>query len=289
MFSSTHHIDQRKDLCLKQGCSCCFCLKLDFLFVLSFAFSTMSSFFSDVINKLNSLTTASNSNSDDEGKEDEKKQDTHSKSHSQIISDVFKEAISENMLSRLTNPAHHNASNLWNQLSHKIDLSYPAKSSLIPIDTKNPYISIEEIKYSLRHSFCAYQPALIAMKSQEMSLGFKSHCNVLKTCFNISDDDIIVNTCSMNMDSIWSKTHEPSFYLIVDHNTHCIVLSIRGTSSISDIMTDLNAKCKHCAENKLFGIEHGYVHEGMLESAKFIQKNINSKLIELCKIHLYNQ
>lgn len=216
-----------------------------------------------------------------------KKQDAHNKSHSQIISDVFKTAMNENMLTRLTHPAHRQASNLWNQLSHKIDLSYPPKSSLIPINNNHAQkqdlsISIEDIRYSMRHSFCAYQPALIAMKSQELSLGIKSHDNVLKACFGISDDDIIVNKCTSNP---WKSTvHEPSFYLIVDHNKRKIVLSIRGTSSISDIMTDLNAKCKKC-DNDDIGFHTGYVHEGMLHSAKFIKDKINFKLCGLCKIY----
>eukprot|EP01083_Nonionella_stella_P269138 910322_1 len=194
-------------------------------------------------------------------------------------------AIDENMFKRLMHPDHRYAAKLWSQLCHKIDISYPPKQSLQPIDIKNKanIKLINEIKYCMRHAFTAYQPAFVAMKSEEVSLAFKTPKSLLKTCFNISNNDIIIDNCSLKLDNWKSKTHQPSFYLIIDHNKNKIVLSIRGTSSLADVITDLNATSKKC-DNNLFGI-NGSVHEGMWQSALFIKKKISLQLQNLCTLY----
>jgi len=57
-------------------------------------------------------------------------------------------------------------------------------------------------------------------------------------------------------------TNQPSFYLCVDRNQKRIVVSVRGTSDMLDVLTDLNAKPMPYLD--------GYVHDGMANSAKYV-------------------
>eukprot|EP01083_Nonionella_stella_P023110 63910_1 len=191
--------------------------------------------------------------------------------------------MGENVLPRLIHPKHRKAAQLWSKLCHKIDISYPPKDQLTSIDIKGESNSklMSEIRYSMRHSFCVYQSVLVGMKSEEISLSFKTQSSLLKTCFNICDEDVIMDNCTLKLHNFMSKTHEPTFYLIVDHKENKIVLSIRGTSSIGDLLTDLNAVTK----NFEFSGINGFVHEGMVQAAYFIRRNVSLQLVNLCEIY----
>jgi len=212
--------------------------------------------------------------------------DNSHKTDSEIMSELMNNVKDEKLFGHLFNPQFHHASKLFNKLAHKMDISYPKQASLNPIDAadeSNQNI-MHDLRYSMRCAFLAYPPLMTAFKSQTMSLTFKTTKQALKTCLNISDNDIIIDNCSL-----WNKTHQPSFYLITDHNRKKIVLSIRGTTSIPDIMTDLNANPKSIIQSdnkypfKNVQIEGGgFVHEGMLQSAEWIRDKVESKLIELC-------
>ena len=217
---------------------------------------------------------------------DNSNQRNEPKSTSIVLSDLMTTAKNESMLTRLFHPQHREAGKLWNQLCHKIDISYPPKHALSPIDTKSQQNQqlMNELRYSMRCAFCAYPPAIVAMKSEHLSLTFKTPKQLLKTCLNITDDDIIIDNCSLNdIKNLWFKSHAPCFYLIIDHNTQRIVLSIRGTASIGDIITDLNANCKKIDDKNNIGLNiNGFVHEGMLDAAIAVRERVTSKLIEIC-------
>ncbi|CAG0911180.1 unnamed protein product, partial [Cyprideis torosa] len=38
-----------------------------------------------------------------------------------------------------------------------------------------------------------------------------------------------------------NRTHEVCYVVFLDHATHSVVISIRGSGSLADVMTDLNA------------------------------------------------
>ena len=122
---------------------------------------------------------------------------------------------------------------------------------------------------------------MAAMKSDTMSLAFKTLKQALKSCLNISDNDIIIDNCSLSINNIvCSNTSKPAFYLIIDHNNRKIVLSIRGTASVSDVITDLNANAKRIGSNNAWfqsmnidkHEEYGFVHEGILDAAEWIDR-----------------
>merc|ERR1711971_756949 len=77
---------------------------------------------------------------------------------------------------------------------------------------------------------------------------------------------------------ITNKTHQPHFYLALDRKMKRIVLSIRGSSSIADALTDVNCVCKEYSAHNV----DGYVHEGMMASARFVFDQVTKRLVLLC-------
>eukprot|EP01083_Nonionella_stella_P023111 63912_1 len=224
-------------------------------------------------NPINSPQSTTNPDVDED---DEKHDSEHriGKSNSQILSAVMLQAKDEKILKRLIDPKHRNAAKLWSKLSRKMNLTYPSKEQLKCIDINQQLMS--EIQYSMRHSFCVYQAIVVGMKSEEIGLSFNTQRSLLKKCFEISDDDILMDHCTLKLHNFLKR--EPSFYLIVDHKKKKIVLSIRGTASLAELFIALNSVPQNV---ELFGID-GFVHEGMLQAAYFIQRIVSLELVNVC-------
>uniref|UniRef100_A0A7S2S6E4 sn-1-specific diacylglycerol lipase n=1 Tax=Mucochytrium quahogii TaxID=96639 RepID=A0A7S2S6E4_9STRA len=80
----------------------------------------------------------------------------------------------------------------------------------------------------------------------------------------------------------YEKIYSPKHYIIVDHSHKRIIFTIRGTSSISDVMTDLacqveNFPCPQDVGEHL----HFKAHSGMLQGAKNVLKESGSMLKSL--------
>lgn len=66
----------------------------------------------------------------------------------------------------------------------------------------------------------------------------------------------------------------PCHYVCVDRAHHCLVLSIRGSLEVGDVLSDLSAQPM---EITMLGVE-GKVHEGMMEAATFVHCNAAAAL-----------
>ena len=101
------------------------------------------------------------------------------------------------------------------------------------------------MRYAVRHAIASYPPSFIVFLGlkNDVAYAFKSTKKLLISAFNIESKDIIIDNCTNSL-IIANSTHQPSFYLCVDHNKSKIVVSIRGSSSIADALTDVNAVSK---------------------------------------------
>ncbi|XP_035230504.1 diacylglycerol lipase-beta-like [Stegodyphus dumicola] len=91
------------------------------------------------------------------------------------------------------------------------------------------------------------------------------HTAALKYVTDLSDEDLIFV-------SFHNRVYEIPFYVAVDHQTCSVVVSIRGTLSLSDTLTDLTAEC-----DRLFtdGCPQGvFCHRGMLRAAYFVKNKL---------------
>ncbi|CAF0986943.1 unnamed protein product [Adineta steineri] len=68
------------------------------------------------------------------------------------------------------------------------------------------------------------------------------------------------------------------FYIAADNEKKTIIISIRGTLSAMDILTDINA-VEDILETELFG--NGHCHSGMHSAAKYIRNDISTRLVDI--------
>jgi hypothetical protein len=71
--------------------------------------------------------------------------------------------------------------------------------------------------------------------------------------------------------------HKPSFFACYDESTKSIILSIRGTLGLADLLTDLNSE--------YVPFIGGLAHAGSFHSASWIKEHFGSKIIEWIKQH----
>ena len=203
------------------------------------------------------------------------------KSSNEVMSGIWALAKEEQLWTRMLGTKHRKASKVLHKVLHSINVAYPPRDVLQPIDLNQESALMNQLRYAMRHSVLALRPSCIAYTTGTWSLMFKSHKSVLKRYLEISDKDIILNTCSKNMKRWKFRVNEPGYYLMVDHNTKRIVLSIRSSQSFGDVITDLNANpCAFTVDNI-----NGKVHEGMLQSAYSLKDAITEPLLQTCALH----
>lgn len=83
---------------------------------------------------------------------------------------------------------------------------------------------------------------------------------------NIQDEDILYEAWKT------ADVYVPAHFLVVDKNRNIIVLAIRGTLSVSDVVTDLISRS--------VPFKGGKAHQGILEAA--------NRLYSSLKVHLVN-
>eukprot|EP00127_Corallochytrium_limacisporum_P002000 Clim_evm7s97 gene=Clim_evmTU7s97 len=75
------------------------------------------------------------------------------------------------------------------------------------------------------------------------------------------------------------KPHRPGYFLAVDRTKRTIVLSISGTRSVADVVTNLTASV---VEVELFGTR-GYVHRGIWIAAQAIHSVVRDEIIDVMR------
>nr|CAG8470662.1 3155_t:CDS:2 [Entrophospora candida] len=87
--------------------------------------------------------------------------------------------------------------------------------------------------------------------------------------------DSIVDTSHQKNSTVNSSMYQPTYFLIRDHTTQSIILALRGTMSIHDLIVDLT--CEYEKFQLPEDIQKGdntihYVHKGMFQVAKSLVK-----------------
>ena len=138
---------------------------------------------------------------------------------------------------------------------------------------------IADMQCTMRHAFLAYGPGVTGILQESLSLLFQSQASMLIKCLNNGANDILMETCSLNRSRSQSIAingpHQPAFYLVLDHKQNKIVLSIRGSASIGDFITESLWDYTKWSDAGITG----YVHEGWLGGAQYIHKSVTNTLI----------
>jgi len=203
----------------------------------------------------------------------------------QIMSSLWSQISGENMIQRILSRQNRHAGKMWGKLCHRCDVAYPPPNQLSVVDMfdANNGVVVSELRYAIRHAVAAYPPSFVVVLGlkSDASYALKSTKSLLLSVFGIAKEDVIVDQCSNTLIASASATHQPSFYLCVDHEKRKIVVSIRGSSSIADALTDVNAQAKKYSAH---GID-GYVHEGLLAAARNVFDRITAPLLKVCNEH----
>eukprot|EP00485_Elphidium_margaritaceum_P009237 CAMPEP_0202692174 /NCGR_PEP_ID=MMETSP1385-20130828/6622_1 /ASSEMBLY_ACC=CAM_ASM_000861 /TAXON_ID=933848 /ORGANISM="Elphidium margaritaceum" /LENGTH=388 /DNA_ID=CAMNT_0049347661 /DNA_START=90 /DNA_END=1252 /DNA_ORIENTATION=- len=149
-----------------------------------------------------------------------------------------------------------------------------------------------EMQYALKHAMSIYPPFMLAML--RMTYYNKdtatSTMQLVKETFGLDGYD-----CILHCDPLLSQdftflnlflylrgrndVYKPPFYLIRDDEEHRFVLSVRGSTTLTDWLTDFSAESASfdVQDDKGTNVK-GKAHQGMLKSAEFIYRLVIHKL-----------
>uniref|UniRef100_V9KDF3 Diacylglycerol lipase-beta n=1 Tax=Callorhinchus milii TaxID=7868 RepID=V9KDF3_CALMI len=72
--------------------------------------------------------------------------------------------------------------------------------------------------------------------------------------------------------SFHNKIYEIPFYVALDHKTEAVLVAVRGTLSLRDVLTDLSTECENL---NIDGMSEGcFAHKGILHAASYIYRKL---------------
>ncbi|XP_053393222.1 diacylglycerol lipase-beta-like isoform X2 [Mercenaria mercenaria] len=131
------------------------------------------------------------------------------------------------------------------------------KQSLTVIETEK---ELNELCLSLQCCACC-------MTANEIRDDNCCRCNTasIRKTTGVHQDDIIYA-------SFHNKIYEVPFFVSIDRQRQSVVVSVRGTLSLRDVITDLTAECDSLG---IDGLENCMAHRGMLLAAKYVQSTLD--------------
>ncbi|KAJ4922172.1 hypothetical protein JOQ06_016507 [Pogonophryne albipinna] len=72
--------------------------------------------------------------------------------------------------------------------------------------------------------------------------------------------------------SFHNQIYEIPFYVALDHKREAVLVAVRGTLSLKDVLTDLSAECENLPIEGVLG--SCYAHKGMCQAAGYIYKKL---------------
>ncbi|XP_060599676.1 diacylglycerol lipase-beta-like isoform X2 [Ruditapes philippinarum] len=128
--------------------------------------------------------------------------------------------------------------------------------SMTVIETEK---ELNELCLSLQCCACCMQGSYI----QDDNCCRCNTASIRKTT-GIHPDDIIYA-------SFHNKIYEVPFFVSIDRKKQSVVVSVRGTLSLKDVITDLTAECDSLG---IDGLDNCMAHRGMLLAAKYVQSTL---------------
>lgn len=95
------------------------------------------------------------------------------------------------------------------------------------------------------------------------------HCNSAGLKLQTQLEDMNLVYCSYH-----NKIYEVPFYVAVDHDRQAVIVSIRGSLSMEDAMTDLTGQQE---ELNIEGVGTCYAHKGILRCARYVKSVLEER------------
>ena len=186
-------------------------------------------------------------------KDDDNKDDNNNNTKNVPIKETFDIAL------------HRKELIMWNTFSAiAIDHTYPI-DKLHQSPAKNDEKLMNDLKYCIKYATYAYYMPILG-KPKENNLTIKKN-NISFLGYRSDSSHHRIHSLLRNIVlgkwRFWKNEHVPGYFIGVDKDKKIILLCIRGTASIGDVNTDLDAK----SERKNFGDintpKYYYCHKGV--------------------------
>jgi hypothetical protein len=148
-----------------------------------------------------------------------------------------------------------------------------------PLRTQN-YVHDTELHVELhglfKYCLVCYGTAGLVLFGQARLLNLVQRNKAATITFlNIKKNHMLEWNYVQNLNSLYSK--KPCFYVVYDEQRNALVVAIRGTFSLHDIMTDLSGE--------YVPFMNGFAHSGFLQAALWIRDHYFDKLREWMEVY----
>ncbi|XP_070579406.1 diacylglycerol lipase-beta-like isoform X2 [Ptychodera flava] len=152
----------------------------------------------------------------------------------------------------------------------------------LPRPPTSPYADIHNIAYYMKFAVASYGWPLYIYSNPLCGL-----CKLCPECSSSDDNCCDCNTAALknvtqlrDVDIIYcsfhNKVYEIPFFVAVDHSQLAVVISVRGSLSLKDALTDMTAEC---SAMEIDGTDEIMAHKGILQAAKFIKNKLENEHI----------
>jgi len=98
---------------------------------------------------------------------------------------------------------------------------------------------------------------------------FHPNLAAIRAMLGVTEEDIIMFDNRNNIEEV-------PFFLVADRSTKSLVISIRGTLSLHDMLTDLRGEPGRMADETVAGVEVDWQgHQGMVNAARYVYKRLH--------------
>jgi len=98
---------------------------------------------------------------------------------------------------------------------------------------------------------------------------FRPNLAAIRAKLEVKEKDIIMFDNRNNLEEV-------PFFLVADRSTNSLVISIRGTLSLHDLLTDLRGEPGRMADESITDIEIDFhAHQGMVNAARYVYKRLH--------------
>ncbi|XP_006813555.1 diacylglycerol lipase-beta-like [Saccoglossus kowalevskii] len=152
----------------------------------------------------------------------------------------------------------------------------------------SPYIDIQNVAYYMKYAVASYGwPLYVYSNPLCGTCQLFKNCRCVCCCSSSQDNCCECNTAALkdvtglkDCDIIYCNFHnsvyEIPFFVALDHSQLAVIISIRGSLSLKDALTDMTVGCCSLDNDAM---KHICAHKGILQAARYIKNKLENEHI----------
>jgi len=145
---------------------------------------------------------------------------------------------------------------------------YPPAEEAFDIDSEYGRVEFLSMKRLYDFALASYGPLILDIL--RMNLTSRSMEELIMRMTGVPKKDILRSNAN-------SKFQQPAFAVVMDYNHKTVVVTIRGTANVEDVLTDVHA------ESAPFHV--GHAHRGILCSAQYLDRELRDFVKNISRSH----